>query len=395
LSGIGLQLKETRESLGLSLEELQQTTKIHIQYLRAMESDQFDTLPSPFYARAFLRTYAHSLGVDAQPLLERYDRLTGGGKPVKREPAQNTMERRGRPSTNTQRFRMEPRLGRTYSTRSQRMAPPQPNRQPSRGQAYQYTQRLKTGALNQQATGRFRTVKQPQLPSSGQQGRENVPQTTQRYLPAASPAQRGVSQNTQQMDALSQTSSFTPRRVALEAKRGMEETARKAKKAATRKWIVGVAAIGALLLVPIGGYYMFMGGSNSAQQASDKQDQVNMASQDDGDSVANAKVPQTTTLTKVETGEDLEGDLYELKGANDLKVEIKAVKGECQLQYGYGVNQEEERFTLEIGEKKQIEGKDLIWFRLSKPSNVEIKVSGQEIDTTAQDVAKSYRIKKK
>lgn len=83
MSGIGIQLKETREAKGYSLEQVQQSTKIHIEYLRALENDQFDSLPSPFYVRAFLRSYAHCLGLDAQPLMDRYERVAvHGGRPA-------------------------------------------------------------------------------------------------------------------------------------------------------------------------------------------------------------------------------------------------------------------------------------------------------------------------
>ena len=86
MSGIGTQLKETREAKGYSLEQVQQSTKIHIEYLRALENDQFDSLPSPFYVRAFLRTYAHCLGLDAQPLMDRYERVAIHGGPPLRQP---------------------------------------------------------------------------------------------------------------------------------------------------------------------------------------------------------------------------------------------------------------------------------------------------------------------
>lgn len=94
MSGIGILLRETREAKGYSLEQVQQSTKIHIEYLRALENDQFDSLPSPFYVRAFLRSYAHCLGLDAQPLMDRYERMAiPGGVPRRQPLAPQGMER--------------------------------------------------------------------------------------------------------------------------------------------------------------------------------------------------------------------------------------------------------------------------------------------------------------
>jgi cytoskeleton protein RodZ len=75
MSGIGDYLKQVRQQRGYSLEEANRITNIHIKYLHALENDRFDLLPSPFYAKAFLRTYAKSLGVDTKPLLDHFDKL--------------------------------------------------------------------------------------------------------------------------------------------------------------------------------------------------------------------------------------------------------------------------------------------------------------------------------
>src|SRR5690606_15000144 len=41
-----------------------------------MEQGEFDALPSPFYARSYLRTYAHFLGLDASAVLREYREQT-------------------------------------------------------------------------------------------------------------------------------------------------------------------------------------------------------------------------------------------------------------------------------------------------------------------------------
>ena len=55
---IGEVLKLARTNQGLSLEELSKKTDIQQDLLEALERNDYDLLPSPFYARSFLRKYA-------------------------------------------------------------------------------------------------------------------------------------------------------------------------------------------------------------------------------------------------------------------------------------------------------------------------------------------------
>lgn len=47
----------------------QRRTRIRVDHLRALESDDYDAFPAPVYARGYLRTYATFLGLDADALL--------------------------------------------------------------------------------------------------------------------------------------------------------------------------------------------------------------------------------------------------------------------------------------------------------------------------------------
>ncbi|MCA0969070.1 helix-turn-helix domain-containing protein [Halobacillus litoralis] len=69
---IGARLKEARESKGLSLDEVQQTTKIQKRYLNAIEQNEFDTLPGKFYTRAFIREYASAVGLNPEEVMEEH-----------------------------------------------------------------------------------------------------------------------------------------------------------------------------------------------------------------------------------------------------------------------------------------------------------------------------------
>ncbi|MCP3026053.1 RodZ family helix-turn-helix domain-containing protein [Halobacillus sp. A5] len=67
---IGLRLREAREDKGLTLEEVQSTTKIQKRYLQAIEKNEFNVLPGKFYTRAFIREYASAVGLDPEQVME-------------------------------------------------------------------------------------------------------------------------------------------------------------------------------------------------------------------------------------------------------------------------------------------------------------------------------------
>ncbi|GMN03864.1 RodZ domain-containing protein [Erythrobacter sp. MTPC3] len=57
-------LREAREKQDLDLEHIAAKTRIPIRHLEAIESGQFDELPSRAYAIGFARTYARAVGID-------------------------------------------------------------------------------------------------------------------------------------------------------------------------------------------------------------------------------------------------------------------------------------------------------------------------------------------
>ena len=64
--GIGRLLEHKRKEQGLSLEEVEQATKIRKRYLTGLERDDYAVLPDAVYARGFLKTYANYLGLDGE-----------------------------------------------------------------------------------------------------------------------------------------------------------------------------------------------------------------------------------------------------------------------------------------------------------------------------------------
>ncbi|MGH2952594.1 MAG: helix-turn-helix domain-containing protein [Solirubrobacterales bacterium] len=71
---IGRVLKEARTRAGLDVRTVEEQTKIRVKYLRALEDEQWEVLPSPAYAKGFLRTYAQVLGLDGEALVDEFRR---------------------------------------------------------------------------------------------------------------------------------------------------------------------------------------------------------------------------------------------------------------------------------------------------------------------------------
>jgi|SRR5215203_912777 len=68
---IGRYLEQTRKERGLSLEEVEQATKIRKRYLTGLEREDYTILPDAVYARGFLKTYANYLGLDGEALSQQ------------------------------------------------------------------------------------------------------------------------------------------------------------------------------------------------------------------------------------------------------------------------------------------------------------------------------------
>jgi len=66
---VGEVLRQARSHRNVSLDEVAQATRIPIKYLLALEEGDMSRLPSPSYARGFVRTYASYLGLDPQEVL--------------------------------------------------------------------------------------------------------------------------------------------------------------------------------------------------------------------------------------------------------------------------------------------------------------------------------------
>jgi cytoskeleton protein RodZ len=70
---IGNSLREARARRQIPIGQAEQATKIRGKYLRALEEERFDLLPSETYVKGFLRTYADYLGLDGQLYVDEYN----------------------------------------------------------------------------------------------------------------------------------------------------------------------------------------------------------------------------------------------------------------------------------------------------------------------------------
>ena len=72
---LGSLLKKARQKKGLSLDDIQEETKIRKKYLEAIEANNFDLLPGKVYLKVFIKGYAREVDLDYQELLANYEIL--------------------------------------------------------------------------------------------------------------------------------------------------------------------------------------------------------------------------------------------------------------------------------------------------------------------------------
>lgn len=75
---IGQILKNAREKKGLSVEELESSTHIVAKFIKALENEEFDTLPGEIYVKGFIKNLSDKLSLDADTVLERYNLQKNG-----------------------------------------------------------------------------------------------------------------------------------------------------------------------------------------------------------------------------------------------------------------------------------------------------------------------------
>ena len=89
---LGKALTQARTARGLTLHDVERDTRISGKYLQALEHGNLQVLPAPVYARAFMRTYAQYLGLNAREFVSELP----GAKPEPELPPLPDVTREGR-----------------------------------------------------------------------------------------------------------------------------------------------------------------------------------------------------------------------------------------------------------------------------------------------------------
>ncbi|HSB32914.1 MAG TPA: helix-turn-helix domain-containing protein, partial [Nitrospirota bacterium] len=77
---LGKYLHDAREARGIDLRDAAQQTRISLQYLRALEEENFEKLPGDVFVRGFLKNYARFLRLDETEVMKQYAEMVQ--KPV-------------------------------------------------------------------------------------------------------------------------------------------------------------------------------------------------------------------------------------------------------------------------------------------------------------------------
>jgi cytoskeleton protein RodZ len=72
VTDIGTRLRQARETRGLTLRDIATTTKISMTALTSIERNDFSRLPGGVFRRAYVKAFAHEVGLDADGLAAEY-----------------------------------------------------------------------------------------------------------------------------------------------------------------------------------------------------------------------------------------------------------------------------------------------------------------------------------
>lgn len=72
MASLGQNLRRERELRGISVEEISDSTRINSKLLKALEEDRLNEMPSEFFIKAILRSYAKCIGLEESTVLNWY-----------------------------------------------------------------------------------------------------------------------------------------------------------------------------------------------------------------------------------------------------------------------------------------------------------------------------------
>ncbi|HZR57853.1 MAG TPA: RodZ domain-containing protein [Terriglobales bacterium] len=83
MAPFGAQLKKIREQRSITLDQISISTKIGVRFLQALEEERFEQLPGGIFNKAFVRSYARTIGVDENQAVADYLIASGEDQPKK------------------------------------------------------------------------------------------------------------------------------------------------------------------------------------------------------------------------------------------------------------------------------------------------------------------------
>ena len=117
------ELKSLREKQGIDLEEIHNRTKINLESLQAIESGQFDILPTP-YVRLFIKAYAIEIGGDTNETLNQLEHhLNLMGRESSLESKRKRTRRSSGPSTESDQKHLPPKPSRSLRSTLTKILP--------------------------------------------------------------------------------------------------------------------------------------------------------------------------------------------------------------------------------------------------------------------------------
>ena len=117
------ELKSLREKQGIDLEEIHNRTKINLESLQAIESGQFDILPTP-YVRLFIKAYAIEIGGDTNETLNQLEHhLNLMGRESSLESKRKRIRRSSGPSPESDQKHLPPKPSRSLRSTLTKILP--------------------------------------------------------------------------------------------------------------------------------------------------------------------------------------------------------------------------------------------------------------------------------
>ena len=90
---IGAILRHAREAAGYSVADVAERMRLSRHHIESLEAERFELFPVSVFLRGYLISYARLLGIDAEPLLEAYDRRGFGPPQLHSQEAASTTTR--------------------------------------------------------------------------------------------------------------------------------------------------------------------------------------------------------------------------------------------------------------------------------------------------------------